>query len=119
MVGSRRLWSLWSIDVDGSPLGFGTASGGRSSAKSRPPPGGLLAGGGATLPYLHASTDAGAYNGQGGGNIPYMPYNTPVGKIYQWTASVQRQFGGGVVVEAAYVASHGTGLEFQADINQV
>jgi hypothetical protein len=62
--------SLWSIDVDGSPLGFGTASGGSTSANPGQPPVVLLSGSGANLPYLHASTDAGAYNGQGGGNIP-------------------------------------------------
>lgn len=111
--------TLWSMDVDGSPVGFGTASGGSTSANPGQAPVVLLSGTGAKLPYIHASTQPGAYNGQGGGNIPYMPYNTPVGKVYQWTASVQRELGNGMVAEAAYVGSRGTGLEFQADINQV
>jgi len=111
--------TLWSIDVDGSPLGFGTASGGSTSANPGQPPVVILSGNGANLPYIRASTDPGAYNGQGGGNIPYMPYHTPVGRVYQWTASVERQFGTDIVVEAAYVGSHGTGLEFQEDINQL
>ena len=111
--------TLWSIDVDGSPLGFGTANGGSTSANPGQPPVVLLSSTGANLPYVRASTDPGAYNGQGGGNIPYMPYNTPVGRVYQWTASVERQFGSEVVAEAAYVGSHGTGLEFQEDINQL
>ena len=111
--------TLWSMDVDGAPVGFGTASGGSTSANPGQPPVVLLSGTGANLPYIRASTDPGAYNGQGGGNIPYMPYNTPVGRVYQWTVSVERQFGTDVVVEAAYVGSHGTGLEFQEDINQL
>jgi hypothetical protein len=111
--------TLWSMDVDGSPLGFGTASGGSTSANPGQAPVVLLSGNGANLPYIRALTGAGDYNGQGGGNIPYMPNNTPVGKVYQWTGSVQRQFSGGMVAEAAYVGSHGAGLEFQSDINQV
>jgi hypothetical protein len=111
--------TLWSMDVDGSPVGFGTANGGSTSANPGQAPVVLLSGTGANLPYVHALTGAGDYNGQGGGNIPYMPNNTPVGRVYQWTASVERQLGSGVVAEAAYVGSHGTGLEFQSDINQV
>ncbi len=111
--------SLWSMDVDGSPIGFGTANGGSTSANPGQPPVATLSGSGAGLPFVMASRDPGAYNGQGGGNIPYMPYHTPVGRIYQWSASVQRQFGNSLVAEAAYVGSHGNGLEFQSDINQV
>jgi hypothetical protein len=107
------------MDVDGSPLGFGTASGGSTSANPGQPPVAILSGTGAGLPYVRAATGAGDYNGQGGGNIPYMPYNLPVGRVYQWTASVQRQLAGGVVAEVAYVGSRGTGLEFQEDINQL
>jgi hypothetical protein len=111
--------TLWSMDVDGSPLGFGTASGGSTSANPGQAPVATLAGSGSTLPYVHASTNPGAYNGQGNGNIPYMPYDTPVGKVYQWSVSLQRELNGGIVAEAAYVGSHATGLEFQEDINQV
>jgi hypothetical protein len=111
--------SLWSMDVDGSPIGFGTANGGSISANPGQPPVATLSGTGAGLPYVLASRNPAAYNGQGGGNIPYMPYHTPVGRIYQWSVSVQRQLGTGLVAEAAYVGSHGNGLEFQSDINQV
>ncbi len=110
--------TLWSMDVDGSPLGFGTANSGSASANPGQPPVVLLSGSGANLPYIGATTDPAAYNGQGVGNIAYMPYHTPVGRVYQWTASVQRRFGG-VVMEAAYVGSHGNGLEFQENINQL
>ncbi|HEY3938784.1 MAG TPA: TonB-dependent receptor [Bryobacteraceae bacterium] len=111
--------SLWSMDVDGSPIGFGTANGGSTSANPGQPPVAILSGTGAGLPFVMASRDPGAYNGQGNGNIPYMPYHTPVGRIYQWSVSVQRQFGQSFVTEAAYVGSHANGLEFQADINQL
>ena len=111
--------SLWSIDVDGSPLGFGTADGGSISANPGQAPVTTLSGTGAGLPFVMASRNPGAYNGQGGGNIPYMPYNTPVGRIYQWSLSIQRQLGSSFVAEAAYVGSHANGLEFQADINQL
>jgi hypothetical protein len=112
--------SLWSMDVDGSPIGFGTANGGSTSANPGQPPVALLSGTGAGLPFVMGSRNPAAYNGQGGGNIPYMPYHTPVGIIYQWSTSVQRQFGNtGYVAEAAYVGSHGKGLQFQTDINQL
>jgi hypothetical protein len=48
-----------------------------------------------------------------------MPYHTPVGRIYQWSVSVQRQLGQSFVAEAAYVGSHANGLEFQSNINQL
>jgi len=123
----RKLWSvrggfgeyasLWSMDVNGSPIGFGTANTGNISANPGQPPVVSLSGTGANLPFIRASTDPGAYNGQGG--LPYEPYHTPVGRIYQWSVSVQRQLGFGAVVEAAYVGSHANGLQFQSDVNQV
>ncbi len=111
--------TLWSMDVDGSPIGFGTANGGSTSANPGQAPVATLSGSGAGLPFVAASRNPGAYNGQGGGNIPYMPYYTPVGRVYQWTVSMERQLGKSLVAQAAYVGSHGTGLEFQSDINQV
>lgn len=111
--------TLWSMDVDGSPLGFGTANTGSAAANPGQPPVVLLSGTGANLPFIGATTDPAAYNGMGGSSIAYMPYHTPVGRVYQWTASVQRQFGSGMVLEAAYVGSHGNGLEFQENINQL
>ena len=45
-----------------------------------------------------------AYNGT---NVSYNEYNLPVAKMYQWTASVERQLGTNMEAEIAYVASHG------------
>jgi hypothetical protein len=111
--------TLWSMDVDGSPIGFGSASTGSISANPGQAPVVQLSGSGTNLPYLAPSRDPGAYNGQGGGNIPYMPYHTPVSKIWQWSLAVEHQFPGNMTAEAAYVGSRGSGLQFQADINQV
>jgi Carboxypeptidase regulatory-like domain len=111
--------TLWSMDVDGSPIGFGSASTGSISANPGQAPVVQLSGTGANLPYLAPSREPGAYNGQGGGNIPYMPYNTPVSKIWQWSLAIEHQLPKNMTVEAAYVGSHGSGLQFQADINQV
>jgi hypothetical protein len=112
--------TLWSMDVDGSPIGFGSASTGSISANPGTPPVVLLSGTGATLPYIVGpNKNPAAYNGQGGGNLPYMPYNTPVGKIWQWSLGIEHRLPGNMTAEAAYVGSHGSGLQFQADINQV
>ena len=48
-----------------------------------------------------------------------MPYHTPVSKIWQWSLAVERRLPANMTAEAAYVGSHGSGLQFQADINQV
>jgi Carboxypeptidase regulatory-like domain len=68
------------------------------------------------LPYTQASTAPDAYNGQG---VGYVHYHTPVPRILQWNASVQRALNTNVVVELAYVASHGSNLNFPTDLNQV
>ncbi len=49
----------------------------------------------------------------------YVPYHTPVAKNYQYNISIQQQFGGGMMLQLAYVGSHGTNLSFPVDINQV
>ena len=43
----------------------------------------------------------------------------PMPEIYQWNLAIQNQVGANMVVELAYVASHGTNLAFPVDINQV
>jgi Carboxypeptidase regulatory-like domain/TonB dependent receptor len=112
--------TLWSMDVDGSPIGFGSASTGSISANPGQAPVVQLSGSGTNLPYIIGpNRNPGGYNGQGGGNIPYMPYHTPVGKIWQWSVGVERRLPLNMTGEAAYVGSHGYGLQFQADINQV
>ena len=56
------------------------------------------------------------YNGQ---DVGYVQYHTPVPRILQWNMSVQRAFATNYVVEVAYVASHGSNLNFATDLNQV
>jgi Carboxypeptidase regulatory-like domain/TonB dependent receptor len=70
----------------------------------------------AALPFVSASTAPDAYNGQ---NVGYVQYHTPVPRILQWNMSVQRAFATNYVVEVAYVASHGSNLNFPTDLNQV
>src|SRR5437879_13891743 len=48
-----------------------------------------------------------------------MQYHTPVLRIMQWNRSVQRPLATDFVAEVAYVASHGSNLNFPTDINQV
>jgi hypothetical protein len=112
--------TLWSMDVDGSPIGFGSASTGSISANPGQAPVVQLSSSGTSLPYIVGpNRNPGAYNGQGGGNIPYMPYDTPVSKIWQWSLAIEHRLPLDMTAEAAYVGSHGSGLQFQADINQV
>jgi hypothetical protein len=68
------------------------------------------------LPYTQASTAPTAYNGQ---PVGYVQYHTPVPRIMQWNLSVQRALTTDFVAEVAYVASHGSNLNFQTDLNQV
>ena len=68
------------------------------------------------LPYTAGSTAPDAHNGQG---VGYMQYHTPVPRIMQWNLSVQRALTTDTVVELAYVASHGSNLNFPTDLNQV
>jgi Carboxypeptidase regulatory-like domain len=118
--GVGKYATLWSVDADGSPIGFGTASTGSVSANPGQPPVVQLSGSGTNLPYIVGpNRDPGAYNGQGGGNIPYMPYHTPVGQIWQWSLGIERRLPLNMTAEAAYVGSHGSGLQFPVDINQV
>lgn len=111
---------LWSMDVNGSPIGFGSASTGSISANPGQPPVVQLSSSGQNLPYIIGpNTNPGAYNGQGNGSLPYMPFHTPVSKIWQWSLGVERRLPWEMAGEAIYVGSHGSNLLFQADINQV
>lgn len=56
------------------------------------------------------------YNGQPAG---YVQYHTPVPRIMEWNVSVQRALSTDFVAELAYVGSHGSGLNFVTDLNQV
>lgn len=68
------------------------------------------------LPYTAASTDPTRFNGQ---PVGYIQYHTPVPRIEQWNFSVQRALGSNFVTQLAYVASHGSSLNFPTDLNQV
>jgi len=127
--GGTGIYSLpWSIDTySNGSLGFGTKSAGSITntdqvkplfyAHDAAPPitvqNGCVPGTGClTL----ASHDPGGYNLQG---VNFTPRHIPVGKNYQWSFSVQREFSNNMMVEAAYVANHGTGLPYPVDINQI
>ncbi|HJY05260.1 MAG TPA: TonB-dependent receptor, partial [Bryobacteraceae bacterium] len=108
----------WSIDTySGGSEGLGTNSQGSLSQTDQVNPVFIL--GQATyadLNYTGPSRDPVVYNGQG---INYVPYHTPVARNYQYSLSIQHQLGGGMMIQAAYVGSHGTNLSFPMDLNQV
>jgi len=113
----------WSMDDYGQGVGVGNNStgsaadttGGVSPVTTLDGPGNNLQ---TNLPltYVVRNRSSAAYNGT---NVPYNQYNLPVAKMYQWTASVERQLGTNMEAEIAYVASHGANLAFPADINQI
>src|SRR5580704_12650150 len=53
------------------------------------------------------------------GNVTYVPYNVPVGKINEWSLSVEHQFGRDFAASVAYVGSHGSNLQYRTDVNQI
>ena len=107
----------WSADTYANGVGFGSNNYGSASDQTN----GLspvvsLSGTGSNLPYVKASTSPTAYNGQG---VHYNPYHTPVAKMYQYSFGAQHQFPHAIVIEVAYVGSHGTNLSFPHNINQI
>jgi len=52
-------------------------------------------------------------------NVTYTPYNVPLGRITEWTVSVEHQFARDYVASIAYVGSHGYNLQFPTDLNQI
>jgi hypothetical protein len=126
--GGFGIYSLpWSIDTySAGALGFGTKSSGSITntdqvtplfyAQNAAPPitvqNGCVPGTGC---FVLASHDPAGYNGQG---VSYMPRHIPVGKNYEWSIGVQREFRN-MVLEAAYVGNHGNGLPYPVDINQI
>ncbi len=66
--------------------------------------------------YVTAPTTPDANNGNG---LSYNMYHTPVPKIWQYNVTVERAIGTAMSVSVAYVGSHGYGLNFPVDINQV
>jgi TonB dependent receptor len=126
--GGFGIYSLpWSIDTySGGAMGFGTLSSGSISntdqttplfyAQNPNPPifvqNGCVPGTGC---YVLASHDPAGYNGQ---SVNFTPKHIPVGKNYEWNFSIQREIGS-MVVEAAYVGNHGSGLPYPVNINQI
>ena len=108
----------WSIDkYAGGAEGLGTNSHGALSQTGQIDPVFVLGQASyANLNYVGPDRSAGAFNGQG---VNYYPYNTPVARNYQWSLSIERQLGGGMMIQTAYVGSHATGLSFPIDFNQV
>ena len=117
-------WSLDTYGGNNTTFGMGAAlaaAGGYSDQTNGITPATKLDGSGTifgtttSLPFSTASTPT-AYNGQPAG---YIQYHTPVPRIMQWNVSVQRALATDFVTEIAYVASHGSGLNFPTDLNQV
>jgi len=52
-------------------------------------------------------------------NVTYVPYNVPVGRINEWSLSVEHQFAQNYVASIAYVGSHSMNLQFPTDLNQI
>jgi hypothetical protein len=50
--------------------------------------------------------------------VSYIPKDYHSGVVNNWFASVQRQFGAGMVVDIAYVGNKGTGLLMVGNVNQ-
>jgi hypothetical protein len=108
----------WSLDTyAGGAEGLGTNSHGSLTSTDQINPVFLLSQATyANLNYVGPNRAPDSFNGQ---TPPYYPRNTPILKQYQWSFSIQHQFGGGMMAEAAYVGNHGTNLSFPADTNQV
>jgi Carboxypeptidase regulatory-like domain len=106
----------WSEDTYTIGAGFGASSTGSLSDSTQAKPVFSFSAANPPLNYVVASKAPGAYNGQ---NVSYAIYHTPVARNYQWSLSLQRQLGGGIVAEAAYVGNHANGLAFPGDENQV
>ncbi len=77
--------------------------------------------------YINPSTNPAAYNGSGvsisqgasGGEYFYNEYHTPVPMNEQWNFGIQRQIGANMMADVTYIGSHGWGLPFPGDINQI
>lgn len=51
--------------------------------------------------------------------VKYIPYNVPVGRINEWTLSVEHQFAKDFAASISYVGSRGSNLQFRTDLNQI
>jgi hypothetical protein len=107
----------WSLDTyAGGAEGLGTNShGGLTNEDQVHPVFGLSTATYANLNYVGPDTSPASFNGQG---PPYYPQNTAILRTYQWSFSIERQFGG-YMAQVAYVGNRGTNLPFYNDPNQV
>jgi hypothetical protein len=96
-----------------NPHSYGTAQGyvnGVSAFKLAvgPPPGSVL--------YPTVSTLSPSINN--GSSVTYYPRNMPIDYVQNLLVSVQRQLPAGLLVDASYVYTHGTNLNFATNIDQ-
>jgi hypothetical protein len=79
---------------------------------------GLIYGTTTKLPYTVRSGNFNPanYNGE---SANYQQFHTPIPKIYQWNFAMQRELMPNLVVELAYVASHGYALSYPTDLDAV
>lgn len=113
---------LWSTDTyanNGHGVGFGSGVRGSEANTDQLEPLFQLSSSNPPLNTVVASKATNTPQGYNGQNVYYYPYHTPVAHSYQWSLSIQRQLGGGMVAEAAYVGNRGNGLSFPTDLNQV
>lgn len=116
--------SPWSVDQYGNAKGVGYGQSGNAQDETNGitpvatlSGNGVFYGTGTPLPYVNASKDPTAYNGQ---NTPnYDPYHTPLTRLYSWSLGVQHEWSHGITSEVAYVGKHGAHMQFKGDINQV
>ena len=108
----------WSLDTyAGGAEGLGTNShGGLTSTDQIHPVFVLSQANYGNLNYVGPNTSPASFNGQG---PTYYPQNTPILRTYQWSFSIEHQFGNGYMAQGAYVGNHGTNLSFPYDPNQV
>jgi hypothetical protein len=113
----------FSLDNYGSGMGAAVSSSGSVNDQSNGiyptvkfDGSGTVYGTGTQLPFSAASTSPTRFNGQ---SVSYNEYHTPIPKIYQWNASMERQLGANYVATLAYVGSHGFNLTFPTDLNAV
>lgn len=108
----------WSLDTySGGAEGLGTNSHGSLTSTDQINPVFILSQASyANLNYVGPDRSPASFNGQ---SPTYYPQNTPILKTYQWSFSIERQFGSQFMMQAAYVGNHGTNLSFPVDVNQV
>jgi hypothetical protein len=52
-------------------------------------------------------------------SVTFTPYDVPVGRINEWSLSIEHLFARDFMASVAYVGSHGSHLQFPTDLNQI